>query len=392
MRRWRLALVVQRYGEEVAGGAELYARWLAEHLLTLAEVEVLTTCAVDYTTWANVYPPGSSSLNGVTVHRFPVDVHRNWPQSQKVTFRLLSNKHSVLDELEWMKHQGPISSPLFKAIARDYDNYDAFIFITYLYATTFFGLPLVPDKAILVPTAHDEPYLRLPLFRPTFHLPQVIFYLTETEKVLVNRIMRNYGPAQIVAGAGVNMPAASSGRRFRQKYQIEGRYALYVGRLDPAKNVPELLDFFTRYRAENSEPLKLVLIGRGNVAVPEHPDIISLGFLPDEEDKFDALAAADLMIVPSLYESLSMIALEAWWMGVPVLVNGRCEVLKQQCRRSNGGLYYHFYEEFAVALSRLWHDETLRIRLGRQGRRFVGLHYRWDIVLAKYQAVLETLF
>jgi glycosyltransferase involved in cell wall biosynthesis len=389
-RRWRIAMVVQRYGEEVSGGAELHARWLAEHLLELADVEVLTTCALDYTTWADHYPAGTSELNGVIVHRFPVDAPRNWPLSQKLTFRLLSREHSVLDEIEWIRQQGPISTPLFQALTARRDTYDAFIFFTYLYATTFFGLPLVPDKALLVPTAHDEPYLKLPLFRPTFHLPQVIIYNTQAEKEMVNNLMRNDGPAQIVAGVGINVPEESDGRRFRRNFGIEDEFLLYVGRVDQAKNVPELMDFFRLFREQHPDPLKLVLIGKANIPILSHPDIIHLGFLP-EQDKFDALAAANTVIVPSLYESLSMIALEAWWMGRPVLVNGRCEILKQQCRHSNGGLYYHIYEEFQAALNLLLADSQLRQTLGRQGRRFVAHNYRWDIIAAKYQAIFDSL-
>lgn len=389
-KQWRIALVVQRYGEEVSGGAELHARWLAEHLLELADIEVLTTCALDYTTWANHYPAGTSEINGVVVHRFPVDAPRNWPLSQKLTFRLLSSEHSLLDEIDWIRQQGPVSTALLNALTATRDVYDAFIFFTYLYATTFFGLPLVSDKAFLVPTAHDEPYLKLPLFRPTFHLPQVIIYNTAAEKEMVNTIMRNEDPAQIVAGVGINVPEESDGRRFRDKYGIDEDFLLYVGRIDQAKNVPELMGFFSTFREQNNKPLKLVLIGKANIPILDHPDIIHLGFLP-EQDKFDGLAAANTVVVPSLYESLSMIALEAWWMGRPVLVNGRCEILKQQCRNSNGGLYYHVFEEFQAALNLLLADSKLRRVLGRQGHHFVAGNYRWDIIVAKYRALFESL-
>jgi glycosyltransferase involved in cell wall biosynthesis len=391
MSRKRLAVIVQRYGEEVNGGAELHARWLAEHLHALADVEVLTTCALDYTTWANHYPPGRAWINNIPVHRYPVDRPRNWPQSQKRTFKLISTRHSLLDELEWIKEQGPISTPLLNAISAAREQYDAFLFFTYLYATTFFGLPLVSDKAILVPTAHDEPYLKLPLFRPTFNLPQVIIYNTEAERRMVNAVMQNGDPAQIVAGVGINVPEEASADRFRSQFGIEDPFMLYVGRVDRAKNIPELLAYFTRFKQEHDSPLKLVLIGRENIPLPNHPDILHLGFQP-EQIKFDAIAAAEVVIVPSLYESLSMIALEAWWMEKPVIVNGRCEIMKEQCRSSNGGLYYHFYDEFEIVLKKVLAGPELRWKLGRQGRRFVAQNYHWDVVMAKYQAVLESMF
>ncbi len=391
MTRKRVAIVVQRYGQEVTGGAELLARWLAERLLTLADVEILTTCALDYTTWANHYPAGETLVNGIPVHRFPVDKPRNWPKSQKRTFELISTKHSLLDELEWIQEQGPISTPLLNAIEAAYNQYDAFLFVTYVYATTYFGLPLVSDKAILIPAAHDEPYLKLPLFRPIFNLPQVVVYSTQAERQLVNAAMQNHDPVQLVIGVGVNVPDETSKERFRQQFGIEEPFLLYVGRIDRAKNVPELLDYFARFRQETDQPLKLVLIGRSNIPLLNHPDIIHLGF-QSEQVKFDAIKAAEIVILPSLYESLSIIALEAWLMETPMIVNGRCEVMKQQCRHSNGGLYYHTYDEFEVILKKLLADAHLRERLGRQGRNFVAQTYHWDVVMAKYQAVLDTLF
>lgn len=389
-KKWRVAVVVQRYGEEVSGGAELHARWLAEHLLPLAEVHAVTTCALDYMTWANHYPAGDSVLNGVHLHRFAVDAPRDWPANQKLSARIIHSKHSVLDELEWMRDQGPVSTPLLDYIQGAYARFDFFIFFTYLYATTFFGLPLVCDKAILVPTAHEEPYLYLPLFRPLFHLPRVIVYNTETEQELVSRVTRNTMIPQVVAGIGINVPPDISAERFRQRHGIEGEFVLYVGRVDPAKNVPELVDYFMEFKGEYGRPLKLVLIGKASFAVPEHPDVIHLGHLP-EQDKFDGLQAASVMIMPSLYESLSMITLETWYTGTPVLVHGRCEVMKQQCRRSNGGLYYISYPEFAATLNLLLGDGALRAQLGANGGRFARRHYDWAVITAKYRAIFEAL-
>jgi glycosyltransferase involved in cell wall biosynthesis len=386
----RIAIVVQRYGEEVNGGAELLARWLAERLTALGEVHAITTCAIDYTTWANHYPAGESWLHGVLVHRFPVEMPRSWVRSQQVTARLIQREHSLLDELDWIRAQGPISTPLFNFINQHEAEFDAFIFVTYLYATTFFGLPLVPHKAILVPAAHDEPYFYFPIFRSLFHLPQAIVYNTEAERQLVNRVMHNGRRPQIVAGVGINLPGEVDADRFRQKFDLRDPFILYVGRIDEGKNVPELLTYFERYRREMSEPLKLVLIGKPQIPLPDHPDIIPLGFL-SEQDKFDAIKAATVVVNPSLYESLSMIALESWLMERPMLVNGRCEVLKQQCRASGGGLYYYNYEEFHQTLSRLLADPLLRQRLGQQGRVFTHNNYHWDVVMAKYEAILRLL-
>lgn len=385
----RVAMVVQRYGEEVNGGAELLARWLAERLTRLAEMHVITTCAVDYHTWDNFYAPGESDLNGVRVHRFTVDAPRKADFIER-TAELFKDGHTLFDEFKWVKDQGPYSTGLLDYVRESYPFYDLYIFVTYLYPPVLFGLPLVSDKAILIPNAHDEPYLRLPVYRALFHMPQAIVYNTEPEKRLVNQVMGNAYVPQVVAGVGINVPEDVSAARFRRKYGIDGPFVLYVGRVDSSKNVPELVDYFTRFRDETGRELKLALIGKANMPLPERDDIAPLGFVT-EEDKFDAIRAADVLMMPSLYESLSMVALEAWLMETPTLLNGRCEVLKFQCRRSNGGLYYYTYDEFAAALAVLLDNPGLRAQLGRQGRAFVAANYDWDIVMAKFQAVLETL-
>jgi glycosyltransferase involved in cell wall biosynthesis len=385
----RVALVVQRYGEEVNGGAEMLARWLAERLAKMIETHVITTCALDYHTWDNVYAPGESVLNGVRVLRFAVDEPRH-PDFARRTVALFEEARTLFDEYQWMKDQGPYSTDLFNYIHEARDFFDLFIFVTYLYPPTFFGLPQVSDKAILIPNAHDEPYLRLPIMRSLFHMPQMIVYNTETEKSLVNSVMHNHYVPQTVAGVGINVPDNVSAERFRQKYRIDGSFVVYVGRVDSAKNVPELLDQFARFRDETGRDTKLVLIGKSSLELPARADIIPLGFV-SEEDKFDAICAADVLLMPSLYESLSLVAMEAWLMGVPTLVNAQCEVLKSQTRRSNGGLYYYSYDEFAGGLQRLLDDAALRAQLGRQGRAFVAANYSWEVIMAKYRAILETL-
>ena len=390
MRKWTVAIVVQRYGAEVNGGAEVAARWLAEQLLPTANVHVITTCALDYTTWADYYEAGESELNGVHVHRFSVDAARRWRQSQKRTGQLLQREHSLFDEVTWVKEQGPFSNALFDFIRRRAPHFDIFFFFSYHYATTYFGLPLVSEKAILVPTAHDDPYLCLPVFRPLFHLPQALVYLTEPEKRLVQQVTHNAGKANIIAGVGIDVPQRTAPQRFREKYGVDVPFLLYVGRIHESKNVPELLAYFSRFAERRPDPLKLVLIGKSHLALPDHPDIIHLGFLP-EQDKFDALAAASVVIVPSLYESLSIITLESWRLGVPVLVNGRCDVLKHQCRQSNAGLYYTSYDEFAAATTLLLDSAGLLRRLGKNGQAFVKTHYDSRVVAAKYRTLLADV-
>ncbi|MFN2116986.1 MAG: glycosyltransferase family 4 protein [Candidatus Promineifilaceae bacterium] len=384
-----IIIVIQRYGEEVNGGAEYFARLLAEHLTTIADVRVLTTCAIDYHTWANDYPSGKTLLNGVDVERFPVDYQRA-SDSVERTAQILNKEHALFDEYDWVRAQGPYSSELFKAIRKAYIDTDLFIFITYLYASTVFGLPLVADKAILIPHAHDEPYLKLGVMRHIFHAPQAIVYNVEPEMEMVQTIMQNSYIPQFTAGVGIDPPQNVDQERFRSKYNIQGDFILYVGRIDVGKNVDELFDYFIQYRQHHESDLKLVLIGKAHIAIPDRPDIIPLGFV-SEEDKFDAMASALALLQPSRFESLSLVALESWLVERPVLVNGASEVLKYQCRQSNGGLYYSSYDEFELALTHLLNDPETAALMGRQGREFVLERFNWDIILAKFRALIETL-
>jgi glycosyltransferase involved in cell wall biosynthesis len=391
-KRQRLAIVVQRYGEEVNGGAELHARWLAERLAETDEVRVLTTCALDYRTWDAHYPAGETALNGVTVHRFPVDAPRDWAKTQRQTARLFTYPRTLYDEVRWIQAQGPYSTPLLQAISENYTAIDTFIFFTFHYATTYFGLQLVSDKAVLVPTAHEDPFLGLSAYRPVFHLPRGIAYNTISEQELVQRTVHNEHVPSRIAGVGVTAPDDIAAERFRSTYGLHDPFLLYVGRIDESKNVPELLAYFRRFRedtAADGAPLKLVLLGKSHIPLPDDPDIVALGFVSDEV-KYDAIRAAEAVVLPSIYESLSLITLESWAVGTPVLVNGRCDVVKRLAKESNGGLYYHSYEEFVGALATLLGSAELRTRLGRQGQRFVSTHYTPEVVMAKYRDLLEN--
>jgi glycosyltransferase involved in cell wall biosynthesis len=388
--RLRIAMVVQRYGLEVSGGAELQCRWLAEHLSQYYEVHVITTCALDYTHWDNYYPPGRDEINGVQVHRFRVDQPRDPKRFGRLTVQLLGRPHAHWDELEWMRQQGPLSADLLEFLRRQRSSYDVFVFFTYLYATTYWGLQLVPDKAVLIPEAHDEPVIYLSLFRALFHLPRLIVYNTEVERRFVERLSGNYHVPSAVVGVGIDLPADLSGERFRQKYDLDGDFVAYVGRVDGSKNCDELFDHFLRFRQRYEGDLKLVVMGKGSLPVPQHPDVVPLGFV-SEQDKFDGLQAASAVIVPSRYESLSMAMLEAWLAGTPVLVNGECEVLKEQCRRSNGGLYYHSYQEFELGLSLMLTREGIGDRLAEAGRRFARKNYGWSVIEQKYRALLGMM-
>jgi glycosyltransferase involved in cell wall biosynthesis len=325
----KLAVVVQRYGADINGGAELHARYVAERLSRHAEVEVVTSCARDYVTWRNELPEGLDRVNGVAVRRFPVRHERNPNQFGRQSQRVFEHPHSVADELSWLESEGPASPALVEHLCRAAAGLDFVLLFSYRYYHAWHAARRLPAKAVLVPTAERDPAIGLSIFGPTFRGVRAVMYNSHEEQAMIHAATGNQDVPGVVVGVGSDLPAQTSPERFRQKFQITGPFAIYVGRIDENKGCGELFSFFQRYAATFPRGLDLVLVGSAIMPVPQHPRIHHLGFLPDQ-DKFDAMAAADVLIMPSYFESLSMVALEAWALGRPVLANGRCDVLKGQ--------------------------------------------------------------
>ena len=386
----KLAFVVQRYGLDIAGGAEYHCRLVAEHMARHAEVEVLTTCAHDYITWANHYPEGVETLGGIPVRRFKVKRPRHPARFAAWSERVFEEAHSQKDELRWLEEEGPFSPRLVRHVVRQQDRYDHFIFFSYRYYPTYHGVNAVPGKALLVPTAEDDGVYRLGLFPPLFHSPQAIVYNSVEERAMIQGCAGNKEVPGDVVGVGSELPQRLDPEGFRQRHGIEGPFLLYVGRVDKNKGCPRMFDFFRRYRRETETSLRLVLIGKSALPIPWDPGIVPLGFLSDQE-KWDALAACQLLVMPSEYESLSMVTLEAWWARRPVLANARCAVLRGQCQRSNAGLYFANYDEFAGALALMEANPALRDSLGGNGRRYYEENYSWEVIERKYLALLDTV-
>jgi glycosyltransferase involved in cell wall biosynthesis len=386
----KLAIVVQRYGADINGGAELHARYVAEHLAKHAQVTVLTTCARDYVTWHDEYPAGVDVINGIPVHRFPVAHERDVKIFARRSEQVFETPHSYLDEMKWLDAEGPTSTRLIEHIKANRAVYDYFIFFSYRYYHAFHGARAVPEKAILVPTAERDHAIGLSIFHPVFRGVRAVMYNSQEEQRMIQAATNNHEVPGVVVGIGSEIPARTQPDRFRQKYGITGRFALYVGRIDQNKGCSELFTFFLQALPALPKGLGLVLVGKEILPIPQHPRITHLGFLEDA-DKFDALAAADLLIMPSYYESLSMVALEAWALGKPVLANGKCEVLRGQCIRSRAGLYYETQAEFVETLKAIADGRTLNAALGANGRTFFDRHYAWPVIEQKYLEMLERL-
>ncbi len=275
----KIAFVIQRYGLDINGGAELHCRYVAEHLARHMEVEILTSCANDYITWRNVYRPGVEKINGIVVRRFRVDQERNPDRFGRLQDELLQYPHTESDEVRWMNEQGPHSADLIQFIKKNKDSYQFFIFFSYRYFHSFHGIRAVPHKSILVPTAEPDPVIQFKIFKGLFHLPQGFVYNSIEEKRLIQGISANYQVPGDVVGVGSEVPDTADGRRFRNKFGIEDPFLLYVGRIDQNKGCGSLFDFFLRYKEQDTSALKLVLIGSPVMTIPDHPSIVHLGFV-----------------------------------------------------------------------------------------------------------------
>jgi glycosyltransferase involved in cell wall biosynthesis len=387
----KVAVVVQRYGADINGGAEQHARYVAEHLAKHVQVEVLTTCAHrDYISWKNELPEGQEVVNGIPVHRFPVAIERDPIAFAKWSSKVFTERHSLGDELAWLDAEGPTSPALVNHIKAHEADYDFFIFFSFRYHHSFHGARAVAAKAILVPTAERDGALGLGIFPPVFRGIRALMYNSFEERALIQGIANNQSVPGVVVGVGSEIPERSNGGRFRQKFDMRDRFAIYVGRIDENKGCVELFEFFEHYSAALVDGMHLVLVGTAHVPIPKHPRIHHLGFLEDQ-DKYDAMAAAELLIMPSYLESLSMVALEAWAMGKPVLANAKCDVLQGQCLRSNAGLFYANFHEFAETLRAIDGGPSLQAALGRNGRAFFERNYAWPVIEKKYVDMLDQL-
>lgn len=424
----KIAFVCQRYGQEVAGGAESYTRQMAEHLAAWNmkqqkqngnvehqeqngnaehqelngnaeqhghleqngnveqdyEIEVLTSKAVDFQTWADYYQADTEKLKGVTVHRFSVTKGRN-PFIQR-GFGILMHRFGI--HFHWMeemrlKARGPYCPGLVSYIKEHKDDYDAFFFVTYMYYPAYFGAREVYEKAYFIPTAHDEEPIYMNLFHELFRRVRGITYLTQEEKDFVERTFHNEAVPNQVIGMGIEVPANASGERFREKYNIKGDYLVFAGRIEEGKGCKELMDYFIQYQEEQHK-LTLVLMGKATMEIPEREDIRYVGFV-SEADKYDGMKGAKVICLPSRHESFSISLLEGMAYGNPALVNGACEVLKGHMDRSGGGLCYTDYTDFKENLGKLLNRSE---EMGKAAAAYVEKNYSWNAVISQFMGQL----
>ena len=402
----KIAFIIPWYGKDIPGGAESECRKTALHLKEYGlDVEILTTCVKDFhSDWnKNYHKEGADVVEGITVRRFGVK-KRDTKRFDAVNYKLI---HTDMRGLKVRRLSEPslppvskedediyinemVNSPtLYEYIAKSHSDYDFFIFIPYMFGTTYFGSLACKDKAVLIPCLHDESYAYMAIYKEVFNRVRGVIFNSRAEQALAERL---YGKIinEALIGIGVDTEFNSDGRRFLDKFSIHSPFILYAGRKDPGKNTPLLIDYFCRYRDKNrTSPLKLVLMGSGNVSIPGRYKeyIMNMDFMP-AQDKFDAYNAALCLCQPSLNESFSLVMMESWAAGTPALVHAGCEVTRDFCMESSGGLYFSSFAEFAECLDFMMENPQMRKSMGDNGRRFVRERFAWDVITQK---VADTL-
>lgn len=385
----KLACVVHRFGADIAGGSEAHCRNVSDHLAASHDVTILTSCAKDHVSWRNEYQPGPSTLGALKVLRFPVARERSIRQFAEVSERAFSGTASESVQEDWFRENGPNAPGLLAHLQTRGGEYDCILFWAFRYAEVYFGLPHVRERAVLVPTAEEDPAIFLSVLERFFALPAGYIFLTPEEQDLVEHRMSTATPPSCIVGCGLD-PASPGPALDLASLGLSDPFLLYLGRIDPNKGCADLLAHFIRFKAEHEGPVQLVMAGPANMPLPAHPDIRYLGFV-DEPTREALLRRAVMLAMPSRYESLSMVLLEAWNHGLPAVVNAHCAVLKGQARRANGALYYRNYDEFARCVSVLLERPETARQLGAQGLAYVEREYRWPTVIGKIDALLATV-
>jgi glycosyltransferase involved in cell wall biosynthesis len=386
----KLAFVVQRYGAGIAGGSEGHCRELAERLSSRHDITVLTTCAKDYVTWENAFPAGAGAENGVRVIRFPVVRPRHIKLFADLSDEVFDGGAPPDRQEQWFRENGPDTPALLDHLRAHGRDYDLVLFWTYRYFPSYFGLPLVADRAVLVPTAEEDPAIDLGVLLEFFDKPAGYIFLTPEERDLVSSRALHPLRHSVVVGSGLEPVAIGvTSRAPIDPLGIPEDYLLYLGRVDRNKGCDALLENFQEY-ASTRPHVTLVLAGPAKMQIPEHPQIRALGYVSDDV-RSSLLAHARALVVPSWYESLSIVLLEAWNHAVPALVNGRCKVLAGQVARANGGLYYMFPAEFDEAADYLLTERDARDAMGRQGLAYIDREYRWPTVIDRVESLLQQV-
>lgn len=385
----KIGFVIPWYGDKIPGGAEAELRGIAKHLQASGlELEILTTCVKEFSSdWSvNYYKEGVADEGGLKVIRFPAR-KRDTEKFDSINLKFIKGIPVTPDE-EKVFMQEMVNSPkLYEYIKEHKDEYALYVHIPYMFGTAYYGIQACPEKSVLIPCLHEEAYAHMSIYNDVFGKLAGMIYLASSEMELANRLYDLKNVHQEVLGAGVDSDFEANADRFRKKFNIKDPFILYAGRKDTGKNVDLLIKYFREFRRRNPayNDLKLILIGGGSIEIPSDiaSEIIDLGFV-DRSDKYDACAASLCLCQPSTHESFSIVIMESWLSGRPVLVHEGCDVTCAFAKQSDSGLYFNDYFDFEGAIKFYLQNPEIADTMGRTGREYVLERFTWDVITEKF--------
>ena len=378
----KIDFVIPRYGP--VGGAENAVGALARRVALHPgwTVSLHTTCAQSSNSWSNAGTPGETLDGSLRVNRYLVDSGRGdeWsPLERRIQLGPSSIDSPTQDQFFF--HQGPVSEGLANAVRKS--QADLVMFAPYLFWPTMALAPQLKDRAVIIPAAHDEPFLRLSRVAEMLQSSRGLIFGSAAEQRLLNRTHPVAHLPSLVLGWGIETPMESNPSIAQELGLSDRPYAICVGRIEHAKGTLALVDFWRTYKARSPGDHQLVLLGEPSVAMESDDDVLIVQGA-DDATKWSLLRGADFLINSSALESFSLVLFEAWAAGIPVLVNGCCETTRDHVARSNGGLWYRNYPEFEVAVNRLAADSSLRTHLAENGQCFGERFYSWDALISRF--------
>lgn len=390
----KIAFVIPWYAEKIPGGAEMETREVTKHLHDAGmDVEILTTCVREFVSdWnQDYYPEGIEIIRDIPVRRFRVR-KRNTRIFDEINLKLMNRIQPTPQEEEIFIREMVNSPDLYQYIREHQVEYTAFVYIPYMFGTTYYGVQACPEKAVLIPCFHDEAYFYMQIYRKLYSRAAGMIFNARPELDLTEKYYDLEHMQKIVMGIGMDVDLQSDPGAFRKKFRISEKFILYAGRKDSGKNVHTLIQYFGQYKKRNPSDMKLVLIGGGEIAIPESlkRDVIDLGFV-EIQDKYNAYGAAELLCQPSKNESFSLVIMESWLCGRPVLVHEECAVTKNFARESQGGLYFNNYFEFEGCVNYILEHPKIADQMGQNGGAYVRSHFDWNVITEKYQEFFENL-
>lgn len=390
----KIGFVIPWYAENIPGGAEMETREVTKHLKAAGlDVEILTTCVKEFgSDWnKNFYPEGEEIVHNVPVKRFKVR-KRDTRAFAAVNTKLMNGTVPTAEEQQIFVDEMVNSPDLYKYIKKHSREYTAFVYIPYMFGTTYFGVKTCPEKAVLIPCFHDEAYVYMDIFRSLYSKAAGMIFNARPEYELTKRLYDIENMQTVVMGIGMDTDLTSDAAAFRKKFGISEPFIIYAGRKDAGKNVHTLVKYFSEYRKRRVTDLKLVLIGGGEIQIPAdvRDHVIDLGFV-DRQDKYNAIAASEFLCQPSKNESFSLVIMESWLCGRPVLVHEKCAVTANFARESEGGLYFNDYFEFEGCTDFFLSKKDTAAQMGRNGCAYVKKNFDWDIIVDKYKEFFNNM-